>query len=458
MPVITISRGSLSGGELLAEHLRSKLGFRVISREVIVEAANRYGVSEAKLAEEMRKPPGLLERLTHAKDRYVLAVQAALAEMVRTGDVIYHGLCGQLLLRGLSSLVTVRLIAPLEYRVRQAMIELDCTREKALQHIASVDEQRSRWVHHIYGVDWADPARYDIVLNLEHVDIDTAAEVVAALVRRRQERARPAEEQRELEDFALAARIRAELTFHADVPIGAVGVEVEGDTVRLTGEELLRSDGQRVARFVRGLPGVGRVLLPGEEAAAESEERPEEVTARSVMLPIDAYPHLHTWNTIGEAIVAIGASSVQLRDGHLIPPRYVLVVDEDDRLIGVVARRDLLRGLLPQLENLEKAREHAFLSLADDEYPIPIQWISLLSSASVQHAAKEIASVMRPIKATIAGDDDLNRIVTTMLQHDVDLVPVMEGHNVVGVVLMTDVFDSVGQYIVEHGGAGRPQK
>jgi len=41
MAVITISRGSFSGGKMLAECLAEKLGYRCIDRDVIVEKAPR---------------------------------------------------------------------------------------------------------------------------------------------------------------------------------------------------------------------------------------------------------------------------------------------------------------------------------------------------------------------------------------------------------------------------------
>jgi Cytidylate kinase-like family len=55
MPIITLSRGSLSGGELLANQLASKLGFKVISREVIVEPLAKIAMSES--------PLGILKKL-----------------------------------------------------------------------------------------------------------------------------------------------------------------------------------------------------------------------------------------------------------------------------------------------------------------------------------------------------------------------------------------------------------
>jgi hypothetical protein len=40
-----------------------------------------------------------------------------------------------------------------------------------------------------------------------------------------------------------------------------------------------------------------------------------------------------------------------------------------------------------------------------------------------------------------------------MIHHGVDLIPVLEGDKVVGVVLMTNIFDIVAQFIIEHGGS-----
>ena len=57
MAVITISRGSFSGGKMLAECAAARLGYRCIDREVIVEKAAAYGVSQAEIRNALEKPP-----------------------------------------------------------------------------------------------------------------------------------------------------------------------------------------------------------------------------------------------------------------------------------------------------------------------------------------------------------------------------------------------------------------
>ena len=58
MPIITISRGSASGGILLAQGLAEKTGYRLVSREDIIQSASKYGVSSETLEEALLKPPG----------------------------------------------------------------------------------------------------------------------------------------------------------------------------------------------------------------------------------------------------------------------------------------------------------------------------------------------------------------------------------------------------------------
>ena len=63
-----------------------------------------------------------------------------------------------------------------------------------------------------------------------------------------------------------------------------------------------------------------------------------------------------------------------------------------------------------------------------------------------------IQTVMVPIKGTVQLDDSLSTVISTMLLHGIDLVPVLDGEKVAGVVLMTNIYDIVAQFIMEHGG------
>jgi cytidylate kinase len=257
LSVITISRGSFSGGKMLAECLSEKLGYRCVDREVIVERAAAHGVSQEELCAAMDRAPTLIERLKHRKYLYLVLIQSALIEEVRTGRAVYHGNAGHLLLRGGPAILRVRIIAPLEYRVRMARERLRLTRQQALAYIATADEERRKWAHYLYGVNWDDPANYDLVANLEYMDIGDACEAVSSLAKQRCFEFTPCC-QAAMEALALASRVRTELALDAATSHMEFEVEAAGGTVRIAGliPSGMADTVQRVAEAVSGVESV----------------------------------------------------------------------------------------------------------------------------------------------------------------------------------------------------------
>jgi cytidylate kinase len=209
LAIITISRGSLSGGRALAQCLSSSLGYPIVGREVLQEAAEAVGATEEAFRGKFETTPGFWSRLTKARETYVLAVQTALAEWCTRGDLVYHGLSGQHLLRGLPGVFRVRLVAPMELRVR-ALLETHpmMTPAQAENFIREVDQDRSRWVKVMYDADVNDSHLYDLTVNLKTHTIESAcATVVKAVAQPRFQ----ITDEVEAEIFAFAAKCRARL-------------------------------------------------------------------------------------------------------------------------------------------------------------------------------------------------------------------------------------------------------
>ena len=124
MAIITISRGSLSGGRTLAGCLGANLGYKVVSREELVqESARRYGVDEKSLQKGLEEAPRFWDRFRVDRRIYVSVAQATLCHLVRTDDVVYHGHAGHLLLRGVGHVLRVRIIMPMNQRIPLAVQE-----------------------------------------------------------------------------------------------------------------------------------------------------------------------------------------------------------------------------------------------------------------------------------------------------------------------------------------------
>jgi cytidylate kinase len=213
MPLITISRGSMSGGKDLAECISASLGCPCIGREILIDAASKLGVPQQVLAKKMEKGPGLWDRLTLERRIYVVAVQAALAEHIVSGDLVYHGLAGHMLLRGLPAVLRIRLIAPLEVRIQTVMERQKLSRQTAEHYIHDVDADRVRWTRFIYDVDVRDSRLYDLIINLEGMTISTACRSVLEIVKQPEFEINESVRAR-LADFSLGCRVKVALATH----------------------------------------------------------------------------------------------------------------------------------------------------------------------------------------------------------------------------------------------------
>lgn len=210
MAIITISRGSLSGGRALADCLSKRLGYLSVGREVLQEAAEAIGATEEVFRGKFETTPGLWSRLTRAREIYILAVQTSLAEWCTRGDLVYHGLSGHHLLKGLPGVLKIRLIAPMGVRVKALMeSQPKMTPDQAESFIRQVDQERKRWVKVMYNADVGDPHIYDLTINLQTHTVESACETI--VVAASQPRFQITDEV-EAEIFAFAAECRDRLS------------------------------------------------------------------------------------------------------------------------------------------------------------------------------------------------------------------------------------------------------
>jgi cytidylate kinase len=210
MPIVTISRGTFSGGRSLAAELCQKLGCDCIESEVLGDAARQLGVPVSRLKAAMVKAPSAQRGFAREREMYLASITVALGERALARDLVYHGHAAHLLLPGVAHVLRVRVTADPEYRVRAAMDRMSMTRTQAKRYIAAVDADRARWVDFLYGIDWTDPSHYDLVLNLEHLSVQNAAHVVCGMCELPDFQPTPASLRR-LNDVLLAARARVRL-------------------------------------------------------------------------------------------------------------------------------------------------------------------------------------------------------------------------------------------------------
>ncbi len=208
MTIVTISRGSYSRGKEVAEKTAEKLGYECISRDVLLDASEHFHIPEIKLVRAIHDAPTLLSRFTLNRKSYIAYIQSALTERVKKGNVVYHGLAGHVLLKGIEHVLKVRIIADINDRVDQEMKREKCTREEALRRLRGDDEERRKWTQTLYGVDPWDPSLYDMVIHIHKFKVDDAVEMICNAMEKGRFAATAASKQR-MSDLALACEVKA---------------------------------------------------------------------------------------------------------------------------------------------------------------------------------------------------------------------------------------------------------
>jgi len=257
MPIITIYQGASGEGQELAETVAEALGYRCVGREVLVEASRRYGIPEAKLNEIVEKGPHWWERLLQDLRPYRIALQATLCELAHDGKVVYHGHLGHELLPGIGHVLKVLLTAPIEFRIEQIRARQSLTDIAARHYIEEIDKARSRRLMAMFGTDWRDPNRYDLILNMGKMRREGAKRVIIEAAKLEEYQPTPVSN-RAFNDLALASRVHATLFAAPHVRASAVEVRAESGHIHVEGRVDQGLEHQFV-KLVKTVPGVTTV-------------------------------------------------------------------------------------------------------------------------------------------------------------------------------------------------------
>ncbi len=235
MAIVTISRGTFSGGKALAEKLAVRLGYPSLGREeAILEATKEYGISEDKLRAAVLDPPSIWQQTAGPRLAYLKCLTASILERAKNGNLIYHGYAGHLLLTGISNLFRIRVIADMEFRVQAAMKQKNLGHHDALEYVEKVDKDRIKWTHFLYGLDWQDPSLYDLVLNLEHISIENACEVIAFRINLDDFKSTPTSE-KAFDNALLSSQVWASLARDEASRVSSIQITADAGTVTLKG-------------------------------------------------------------------------------------------------------------------------------------------------------------------------------------------------------------------------------
>lgn len=201
MTVITISRQSGSEGNEITRVLCSRLGYRYFDKTMMAQLAKELGWEPDEVVDisgDQYQAKSLLERLFGAiqlpfgdpsaaaflaqEDARMALTVAHVRSLISAAyehdNVIIVGRGGQVALADKRDVLHVRVVAPLETRIKRWQTRQAISEEEARQKIHERDAAHSDFVKRFFDADISDPTLYDLVINTHKLTVDEAADLI----------------------------------------------------------------------------------------------------------------------------------------------------------------------------------------------------------------------------------------------------------------------------------------
>ena len=267
MAIITLTRGTYSGAKELGQYISRHLGYKLLSRESIIDKLAEYGWVDEKLDKVRQKQLGILQRMNLEWIHYLACLRAVLGTEARDEALVYHGNNGQFALRGFPHILSIKVIADMKYRVKAVMErnEYAIDQKEAMEIIKRIDERRERWSRFLYQTDSSDVSAFDMVIDLSRKNMSDAYEMIHAATSLPQFQPTP-ESKKIIENLTRAADLRARIAMQTDIIDDEIDVEVKGGVLNVKGVVHSMDDADKLKEFLSQQPEVEEVVSHLEEA------------------------------------------------------------------------------------------------------------------------------------------------------------------------------------------------
>lgn len=243
MPVIAMTEEMGSLAKDISLQLASEMQLATLRHEVVEHVASRMHVSKSLINRLRDGKAGTLERLR--ADRASMAVYTAeeVLEAAARGNIVLRGWGATCLLRPVPHVVRVRITRAFDKRVEWLMANFETDDvEFAEAEVRRSDQAHAARMNELFGVNWGDPLIYDLVLNTDHLSVDTCVKLIRDLSGR-PEFAETAESRSLIQGMAVEAHVRSALRTNEETQGVNVTIECRDGHVVLSG--IVLSDAER---------------------------------------------------------------------------------------------------------------------------------------------------------------------------------------------------------------------
>lgn len=200
-PTITISRETGAGADVVSQILADNLQKNQLPDDPPVTIFDKNLIE--KVTEDYNLPRHLMELIDENKYSAVASMAHELIgthyniwnlvrktadtiyQLSQLGNVIIIGRGSNIICANLKNAVHVRLVAPIDYRIKHIRELYNMNRENAINYIKKEDLNRSKFITTYFNKKVEDLSLYHLVINTYLTKYEGAAKIIANIVQER---------------------------------------------------------------------------------------------------------------------------------------------------------------------------------------------------------------------------------------------------------------------------------
>lgn len=191
-PFITVARDPGSGGAPIAKAVADKIGFTFVDDVIIDEIARSTRKRNAIIREIDEKYRSKIEDVVHSilnveyvdEESYITALVRVLLSYAHQGKCVILGR-GANFITPFGKGLHVSITAPYEIRIQRAMDYEGHSREKAIDVVAKVEEERNKFIKQYFKANAKQRNAFDLTLNTAYFTVPQARDIIIEAFRQK---------------------------------------------------------------------------------------------------------------------------------------------------------------------------------------------------------------------------------------------------------------------------------
>ena len=235
MAILAITYEFGSGGEEIGHAIEKQLGYEYVALRRLLSEAKQLGDKWERFGTDYAVGvPTIWERYDWSFMGFMALAQSIILDHAQKDNVVIMTRTNLYLLSGIPHLLKVRIVAPLEARIKRIMLKEDTSWEAARLLIKQADHEVASTAKRLYGKKVDDPGAYEIQLDTSTQELDQCVGIVKGLLEKKN-LLKTDEAEKKLELMALAARAKAAILTNSAFLIPTLEVEARDEGIEVRG-------------------------------------------------------------------------------------------------------------------------------------------------------------------------------------------------------------------------------